>query len=112
MSGSHRAGGSAGEPGSASEPGGPGGTPSAPPAPASAVSAASVTRARELAHALANALMPVVGYADLLALHPAVRRDPALAGQVTEMARAAEQCADLLAELHRALRPQDPEPGS
>jgi hypothetical protein len=108
-SGSHPAGSTAGAPvpaGEAGEAGDPVSSPSLPPAPPNA------TRARELAHALANALMPVTGYADLLTLHPAVRREAALAGRVAEMVRAAERCASILAELHRELRAPDPGPGS
>jgi signal transduction histidine kinase len=60
--------------------------------------------ARTVAHELNNTLSPVVGYADLLALHPAVRDDPVALGYAHHIAEAAQQAAETIARLQRIVR--------
>jgi signal transduction histidine kinase len=59
---------------------------------------------RTVAHEINNALSPVLGYADLLALSPAVAAEPALRDQVTHIALAAEEVADKVRKLQSIVR--------
>lgn len=57
--------------------------------------------ARTAAHEINNALMPVVGYTDLLAIQAAVRADPVCARLVRQVADAAQHVAELVRQLPR-----------
>jgi PAS domain S-box-containing protein len=60
--------------------------------------------AHTVAHQINNSLCPVVGYAELLGLRESVRRDPAAAGQVELIARAASEAQEQVARLQRIVR--------
>jgi DNA-binding response OmpR family regulator len=63
--------------------------------------------ARTAAHEINNVLALPVGYAEILALHPAVRRDPVLLKQVNEIRDNAQRAADILGRMQRVIRLQE-----
>ena len=60
--------------------------------------------ARTVAHELNNALSPVVGYAELLALEPAIAASPTAARYVALIAEAADDAVDKVARLQHVTR--------
>ena len=60
--------------------------------------------ARTVAHALNNTLTPVVGFAELLALEPAVAGSPTAARYVALIAEAADDAVDKVARLQHVTR--------
>ena len=72
---------------------------------------AALLVARTAAHEINNALLPVTGYADILAEHPLVARDPQVALYVGEIARAAEDVAAKVARLQRVIRLESADTG-
>jgi GAF domain-containing protein len=65
---------------------------------------AALLVARTVAHELNNALAPVGGYADLLALSPAVSGDPALASYAQRIQEATEAAAERIRLLNGIVR--------
>ena len=60
--------------------------------------------ARTAAHQLNNALSPIVGYAELLGMLPAVRRDPTARSYATLIGESASHAAELVHRLQRIVR--------
>jgi signal transduction histidine kinase len=60
--------------------------------------------ARTAAHQLNNALSPIVGYAELLGMLPAVRRDPTARSYATLIGESASNAAELVQRLQRIVR--------
>ena len=60
--------------------------------------------ARTAAHQLNNALSPIVGYAELLAMLPSVRNDPTARSYAALIAESATGAAQLVQRLQRIVR--------
>ena len=60
--------------------------------------------ARTAAHQLNNALAPIVGYAELLAMLPSVRADPTARSYAALISESAGVAADLVQRLQRIVR--------
>ena len=67
--------------------------------------------ARTVAHEVNNALAPIGGFAELLAIAPAVARDPTLAAYATLIVQAVENAAGKVRQLNRIVRLEESDIG-